>query len=704
MRNKIIYMALSLAAATFVGGCNDDDVNIYTNPIVGTVTTGDASVTATTATISGFVSDLSSQSSAAYTVGVVYSLTQDPVANGSRQTGDMTEGGNFTTTLSGLEEGKTYYYATFVTLQNQLSYYGEVKSFITTDAMVASPDALVTATTAILGGLPSSEVDITEWGVYLADNPNVTHGMKINHDPNVNGTQIYVMNLVPSTNYYYASFIEFEGKELVGNVVSFTTEPGNCIADREGGDYVDMGTRKEWAAYNIGTEAADGTGGLYGYGDPTGLNRSVSSADYPTDAPVTGTFSDIAYASGTGTLPTLEDFNELIDATTQEWVEKGNLKGLEFTSKSNGNKLFFPAAGYRQGEEVTAADLMGCYMVGDLNEVAPTFPKFIKMTEGGVSTDQVEITAGFSVRPVRTPFIRTVAVDVTKVLFNNKDGNGVDGRIEIFNEYGDTKANSPINPSHLSFSKAMVVTFTINGLNGNLKSGAPSGFPAFLSYADADWYPSYWGSGKSRYDAIITTDGQYTVWMQPEAQADGAVVFCIDIAGLWENLNDPSRVRVTDMEIVLDPQDLPDVEVALDNSKLLFNNKDGNGTDGRIEIFNEYGDTKALGVNLDDVAFGQGFLTINFDITGINGNVRDASASYPTAIAYAARGWWPSYWGGGVGDTVVNGDGTYTVQCPLEAAGQGFEVLTVDLTGLWANLIDTSKVSARINYLTVTRQ
>ena len=55
-------------------------------------------------------------------------------------------------------------------------------------------------------------------------------------------------------------------------------------------------------------------------------------------------------------MPTKEDFEELIEGTTNSWVTDYNgisgLNGRVFASKVNGNTLFIPAAGYRNGSDI----------------------------------------------------------------------------------------------------------------------------------------------------------------------------------------------------------------------------------------------------------------------------------------------------------------------------------------------------------------
>lgn len=49
-------------------------------------------------------------------------------------------------------------------------------------------------------------------------------------------------------------------------------------------------------------------------------------------------------------VPSKEDFKELCDHCTHEWVDKDGLRGMRFTGK-NGNSIFLPAAGYTWFDE-----------------------------------------------------------------------------------------------------------------------------------------------------------------------------------------------------------------------------------------------------------------------------------------------------------------------------------------------------------------
>ena len=65
-----------------------------------------------------------------------------------------------------------------------------------------------------------------------------------------------------------------------------------------------------------------------------------------------------------------------------------------------------------------------------------------------------------------------------------------------------------------------------------------------LSFADASWDPSYWG-GAPYGAANVTGDGSYQVYAYLPGLCEGAVVWTIELYGLWQDLVDPSKVEVT---------------------------------------------------------------------------------------------------------------------------------------------------------------
>jgi len=64
-----------------------------------------------------------------------------------------------------------------------------------------------------------------------------------------------------------------------------------------------------------------------------------------------------------------------------------------------------------------------------------------------------------------------VPVDESKVYYGDIEGNGKI-RLEIYNAYGDTSKDSPIDTSLIAFDDSLSVTFTITGIDGDSADAA----------------------------------------------------------------------------------------------------------------------------------------------------------------------------------------------------------------------------------------
>lgn len=688
---KLRYLSgiLLLMAGFFATSCEEEvDYSIRTGEIISEVTTGDADVTAVSAEVSGTVKDLTKVAAASYEVGVYYGTGENPVDTGSKKMGTVDENGNVTTTLDGLTTGETYYYVTYVTLQKKVSKYGEVKSFVATQARITNEDATdIAATRVTLAGNMSGVegLENPESGVKLAMSADAVKEGK------VCGLGV-VKGLLPGTTYHYATFVKVGNGYVYGETKSFTTLKQQM-------EYVDMGLSVLWAKCNIGAEAENEAGTLFGYGETTGLQFSTLVGNYP-QSDIAATENDVVFSLDIdidtpmkSQIPTATHMTELINNTSHEWTTVEGVEGMRFTA-ANGNSIFLPAAGYRNGEEMIA-DTKGYYWSGNVSSTNADYSNTLSFGNGAVSTGFSRRALGLSVRSVRA--YAKLTPESGKVVFGDIENNGR-MRIEIYNEYGSTQPNPPIDPTTIKFSKNMVVTFTLTGISDNLKPDAAGAYIAGLEYSDPSWGVGYWStlSEKGKYEDIVKGDGTYTVWMETAAKANGAIVFCVDIANLWNDILDTSKVGVEINSINLDA----DVENAVNANIVNFQNKDGDGVNGRIEIYNEYGagGAQANGYYNESLKF-HGMMLVDFTVSGIDGNlIEGASGSYNAELSYADASWDPSYWGGaGYGNAAVTGDGTYQVWTHLKGDCEGAVVWTIELPNLWKELTDASKVNVKIN-------
>lgn len=688
MKIKYLSGILLLAAGLFAASCDeDDDYSIRTGEIISEITTGNASVTAISADVQGTIKDLNLVSSTSYEVGVCYGTATDPTVSGAKKKGSVDESGNVSTAIDGLTTGTTYYYATYVTLQNKVTRFGDIKSFVATNAKVTTVDAAnVTSSKATFASTMTGTDGLSsfETGVKLALSADkVTTG--------ITRELSTVGGLLPGTTYYYAAFAKIGSGYVYGETKTLTTAV-------QAMEYVDMGLSILWAKNNIGADVESEAGTLFGYGDQTAMLTSAKLDDY-LSSDIAGTTNDIIYKLNLDAgspmksqMPTKAQMAELINNTTQTWTTVDGVAGMRFTA-NNGNSIFLPAAGYRTGE-ATVSDGTGYYWTGSVGSVNNEYSNTLTFNNSSVKAGVSKRYLGLSLRSVRAYAV--VNPESGKIKFGDLESNGR-LRIEIYNQYGSTAGNPPIDPTSIKFNKNMVVTFTLTGIADNLKSNAAGSYVAGLEYADASWGAQYWSNlSMGTYEAIVNGDGTYTVWMETKTSANGAAVFCVDIAGLSADIVDMSKVGVEVNSIKLDA----DVEQTVNQSIVSFNNKDGNGTDGRIEIYNEFGTSGAAapGAYNNSMKF-NGMMLVDFTISGINSNLKaGAPSSYRTELSYAAASWDPSYWGGAnYGGATVTGDGTYQVYTYLKGNCVGAVVWTIELYNLWANLADTSKVNVKIN-------
>ena len=688
MKIRYISAILLLAAGLFATSCDvEDDYTIRTGEIISEITTGSASVTAIAAEVTGTVKDLTLVSSASYEVGAYYGTNADPTTAGSKKSGSVDENGNVVTAITGLTTGTTYYYATYVTLQDKVTKFGDIKSFVATAAKVTTKEAEeITASKAtLLADISGTEgLASFDTGVKLSlSADNVTSGITRELGE--------VGGLLPGTTYYYAAFARIGDGYLYGETKTVTTLTQQM-------EYVDLGLSVMWATHNIGADSESEAGTLFGYGDQTAMMTSAKLEDY-TASDVAGGVNDLIYnldldgdSPVKSQMPTHAQISELVEKTIQQWTAVDGVEGVRFTA-NNGNSIFLPVTGYRNGE-TTIADGAGYYWSGNVSSVHGDYANTLTFAGSSAKTGFSKRSLGLALRSVRA--YAEVNPESGKLVFGDIEGNGR-LRIEIYNEFGATASNPPIDPASIKFARNMVVSFTLTGITDNLKSDAAGSYVAGLEYSDPSWGVSYWSNlAMGKYEALVTGDGTYTVWMEVTSQANGAIVFCVDIAGLGADIDDWSKVGVEINAIKLDAN----VEQAVNRSIVNFNNKDGNGVDGRIEIYNEFSTSGAAapGTYNSSLKF-NGLMLVDFTLSGIDGNLVDgASADYRTELSYADADWNPSYWGGaGYGGVTVTGDGTYRVYTYLNGNCEGAVVWTIELYNLWVQLVDPSKVSVTIN-------
>ena len=165
-----------------------------------------------------------------------------------------------------------------------------------------------------------------------------------------------------------------------------------------------------WAKYNVGATSETDYGDLFAWGatepyrlngttpiDNTG-NYAASYANkiqhelYPNEDAAT-----VKWGKG-WRMPTKAQFEELIANTTDEWTTISGINGRKFTA-SNGNYIFFPAAGNVNGGSLNNRGSNGNYWSRSFYSSAYAWR--LGFGSSGRDVNALSRYGGFSVRPVR---------------------------------------------------------------------------------------------------------------------------------------------------------------------------------------------------------------------------------------------------------------------------------------------------------------
>ena len=134
------------------------------------------------------------------------------------------------------------------------------------------------------------------------------------------------------------------------------------------GEVVDMGVSVKWASRNVGSSSPELFGSYYGWGeikthasyswenyffsiDGTTTMRKYNNEDQKT---VLDNTNDVAYfySAGRMRMPSINEWHELMSNTTQQLKFKNGRLGYLLTSTINGNSIFLPCAGYKDGTQL----------------------------------------------------------------------------------------------------------------------------------------------------------------------------------------------------------------------------------------------------------------------------------------------------------------------------------------------------------------
>lgn len=122
---------------------------------------------------------------------------------------------------------------------------------------------------------------------------------------------------------------------------------------------VDLGLSVKWAAYNVGANTPLATGDYFAWGE-TDSKDSYLQSNYTATQ-----FEDAAAAQwgDNWRIPTIAEWKELQEHCIWKWGQLDGIYGYKITSKKNGNAIFLPAAGWKEGDSTNEKNHSGYYWV-----------------------------------------------------------------------------------------------------------------------------------------------------------------------------------------------------------------------------------------------------------------------------------------------------------------------------------------------------
>ena len=188
-----------------------------------------------------------------------------------------------------------------------------------------------------------------------------------------------------------------------------TPDPGNHA-------WVDLGLPSGtlWATCNVGANSPEEYGDYFAWGETEPKDTYNWDTYFDSDSNKynkNGGLTELLPADDAATvnwgsgwqMPSMDQIYELISIryTTTEWTTQNGVSGRKITSKSNGNSLFLPAAGYRDSTSLYGAGSDGGYWSRSLSTDNGGNAFYLYFNSSSFYTDNSGRYYGLSVRPVR---------------------------------------------------------------------------------------------------------------------------------------------------------------------------------------------------------------------------------------------------------------------------------------------------------------
>ena len=411
------YVRAYAANANGVAGYGKEVTFTTLDKLLPTVTTATevTDITVSSATCGGEVTFEGNVSVTAR--GICWNTTGNPTIEDNKTTNGSGVG-SYTSNMTNLKHGTTYYVRAYAT--NEVgTAYGEEVSFTTIEKLLPTVTTAtkvkdITVSSATCGGevISSGNAVVIERGICWSTSQNPTiEDSRTTDGSGVGSFTSNLSNLVSQTTYYVRAYATNEVGTAYGNEVSFTTlvDPAN------GREYVDLGLSVKWATCNVGANKPEEYGDYFAWGE-TSSKETYTEDNCPTyklsisklqtqgyidsEGNLTSQY-DAATVNwgGTWRMPTYAELKELNTQCTWTWTTQNGVKGYKVKGP-NGNSIFLPAAGVRHGSSLNKSGSYGTYWSSTPIDDYDDYAYDLHFSSSYHSMDYFYRYYGRSVRPI----------------------------------------------------------------------------------------------------------------------------------------------------------------------------------------------------------------------------------------------------------------------------------------------------------------
>ena len=223
---------------------------------------------------------------------------------------------------------------------------------------------------------------------------------------------------------------------FLGALFLFMSCNQEVVNKNEVREYVDLGLSVCWATCNIGGASPEDYGDYFAWGE-TEPKEHYDMSTYKWCTGDNGQMTKYCTRSGFGTvdnktcldleddaayvnwdkrwrMPTKEEFQELHEQCDWTWTSDKGVNGYMVTSKKNGQCIFLPASGYREGKKRRSEDEEGDYMTSTLG-VYPIDMNSMYFGAKKAACSDGRRYDGRSVRPVCNIHAKVVTVETSAI-------------------------------------------------------------------------------------------------------------------------------------------------------------------------------------------------------------------------------------------------------------------------------------------------